>query len=149
MADSQREVRLDALKTCLEGITTGNGYALTVNEVRRGIHFEDEMPNRPALGFSNINSRRVDLAMGGTSGYSERVLVILIYGYVDIQPNNYDNLDDLMQAVEQRLNTDAAWAYREFTDIKDFTVYEGGAHDQLGYFDMEIEVSYQHTVASP
>lgn len=150
MAASQRETILKALKTCLQGITTANSYAIEVKEVRRGIHFEDDMPNRPALGFSNIQSRRTELSMGGpASGYSERVLTVLIYGYVDCQPDDYDNLDDLMQAVEQRLNTAAAWAYRQFTDIKNFTVYEGGAHDRIGYFDMEIEISYQHAVASP
>ena len=145
MADSQRETRLDALKTCFQGITTGNGYSLTVNEVRRGIHFEDDMPNRPALGFTNTKIRRGEFA-GGVSG---KVLEILIYGYVDVQPGDYDSLDDLIQAVEQRIMTASAWTYYEWTDIKDFTVYEGGAHDRLGYFDMMIEVFYHHDWASP
>jgi len=74
---------------------------------------------------------------------------VLIYGYVDVQKNDFDRLDDLMQAVETRLQTPAAWAYRGWTNIKDYTVYEGGAHDQLGYFDMEIEITYFHKWASP
>jgi len=145
MAASQRETILKALKTCLEGITAANGYAIEVEEVRRGIHFEDNMPNRPALGYSNIKATRVN----GAFGQSQRTLTVLIYGYVDVQPDGYDNLDDLMQAVEQRLMTPAAWAYRGDTEIKDYTIYEGGVHDQLGYFDMEVEIQYLHDLASP
>ena len=144
MAASQRETILKALKTCLEGVTAANGYAIEVKEVRRGIHFEDDMPNRPALGFTNTRAERDE-----GQGYSERILTILIYGYVDIQPGDYDNLDDLMQAVEQRLQTPAAWSYQEWTNIMNYTVYEGGAHDRLGYFDMEITISYFHDWASP
>jgi len=144
MAASQRETILKALKTCLEGITLANGYAIEVKEVRRGIHFEDDMPNRPALGFTNTKSER-----GEGQGWSKRILTILIYGYVDIQPGDNDNLDDLLQAVEQRLQTTAAWAYQGWTNIKDYTTYEGGAHDRLGYFDMEITITYFHDWASP
>lgn len=145
MADAVRETILDALLTCLQGITTANGYAIEVKEVKRGVHFEDAMVNRPALGFTNTNAARTESSFGR----SERVLTVLIYGYVDCQPGNYDPLDDLMQAVEQRLNTAAAWAYREFTDIRNYTIYEGGAHDRLGYFDMEVRISYTHAWATP
>lgn len=137
MAAAQRETILEALKTCLEGIES-------VSEVRRGIHFEDNMPNRPALGFTNTKAERVE---GG--GFSERILTVLIYGYVDIQPGDYDALDDLMQDVETKLQTPADWAYQNLTDIRDYTVYEGGAHDKLGYFDMEVTVTYFHDWASP
>lgn len=145
MAASKRETILKALKTCLEGITKANGYAIQVKQVRRGIHFEDQMPNRPALGFTNTRSTLDERAFGETN----RILTILIYGYVDVEPGQYDALDDLMQAVEQRLQTEADWDYWESTDLKDYTVYEGGAHDQLGYFDLELEVGSWHDIDDP
>ena len=148
MADAVRETILDALKTCLEGITTANGYAIQVAEVRRGIHFEDDMLNRPCLGFANTKIERKEHAFA----QSGRELNVLIYGYVDVEPHSasgYDPLDDLMQAVETRLMTGSAWSYWEFTDIRNFTIYEGGAHDKLGYFDMEVIIEYQYALASP
>jgi|GEM_PF-3060748 len=145
MAASNRETILKALKTCLEGVTVANGYAIGVNEVKRGIHLPDEMPNRPALGFTNTKLMRKDLA----GGWAERELSILIYGYVDIQPGDYDNLDDLMQAVEQRLMSSTAWSYYAFTFIDDGTVYEGGAHDPVGYFDIQVRIQYEYDVEYP
>lgn len=145
MADAVRETILDALYTCLAGITTANGYAIQVGEVKRGLHLAEDMPNRPALGYSNTRSVRRDFA----AGQSERDLHVLVYGYVDCQPGVYDNLDDLIQAVEQRLMTSSAWAYRDDTHISGYTIYEGGAHDQLGAFEMEIVIQYEHALASP
>lgn len=145
MADAVRETILDALYTCLAGVTTANGHPITVNEVRRGIHLPEEMPNRPALGYTNTKATRVE----GDFANSMRVLDVLIYGYVDVQPGNYDNLDDLMQGVEQRLMTASAWTYKSGTNIKSYTIYEAGAHDPIGYFDMEVEITYFHARATP
>jgi hypothetical protein len=145
LADSTRETILDALYTCLAGITLANGYAIGVQEVKRGIHLPDAMPNRPSLGYANTRATRKDYA----AGQSERALTILVYGYVDVTPGVYDNLDDLMQAVEQRLMTSSAWAYRDDTFINSFTIYEGGVHDPIGYFDMEVVVNYEYAMASP
>lgn len=145
MAESTRETILDALYTCLAGITLANGYAIGVQQVKRGIHLPDAMPNRPALGYSNTRGTRKDYS----SGQSERSLSILIYGYVDVTPGVYDNLDDLMQAVEQRLMTSSAWAYRDDTFIDETTMYEGGVHDPIGYFEMAVRVQYEYAMASP
>lgn len=145
MADATRETILDALYTCLAGITTANGYAIGVEQVKRGIHMPDQMPNRPSLGYSNTRATRRDFA----AGQSERELTILIYGYVDVTPGVYDNLDDLMQAIEQRLMTSSAWAYQADTFIDEFNIYEGGVHDPVGYFDMSVRVQYEYAMASP
>ena len=145
MAASKTATVMAALKTCLEGVTAANGYDVTVQEVRRGIHLDDDMPNRPALGFTNTRGERSEFAQGR----SGRTLIVVIYGYVDVEPGDYEDLDSLMQAVEQRLMTPAAWSYYGFTDIKNYTVYEGGQHDKIGYFDMEVEIFYEHEWASP
>lgn len=145
MADSQRETILDALHTCLAGITRANGYAVEVREVRRGIHYDADMLNRPALGYTNTKIRREEFA----AGRSGKTLTVLIYGYTNVEPGLYDPLDDLLQAVEQRLMTPAAWSYYGFTNIQDLTVYEAGAHDPVAYFDMEVEIFYEHQWATP
>ncbi len=142
---SGRETILKALKTCLEGITTANGYLIGVEEVRRGIHFEDNMMNRPALGFTCTKSSRKELSFGR----SQRELIILIYGYIDVQPGNYDDLDDLIKQIEGRLMTESSWRFRQWTNITDYTIYEGGVHDNLGYFDMELRVTYDYVWANP
>jgi len=145
MAASQRETILKALKTCLEGITTENGYALSVQQVRRGVHLAKEMSNRPALGVTGLRTRRAE----GGSGTSQKTLQAMIYGYIDLQPDDYDPLDDLIQAVETRLMTPAAWSYYGWTDIREIVTYEGGIQDRMGYFDMELEITFFHGWAAP
>lgn len=148
MAASNRETIMKAMKTLLEGVTVANGHPITVNEVKRGIHGPDDIPNRPAVGFTGTDSSRIEFAQGGRSW---RDLTIMVYGYVDCDAaaGVYDNLDDLIQGIEQRLMTPASWAYQEWTNIMGMTTIEAGAHDMVSYFDMEVVVSYQYEWADP
>lgn len=145
MAISTRREILSALKTCLEGITTDNDYQVTVAEVKRGIHFVDDMRNRPGLCFWSDKGPRRD----ETNEQSERDLHIWIWGYVDVQPGNYDELDKLVADVETRLMTRSAWAYRDDTKIGELNTYEGGASDPVGVFEMEVTVNYEYRMDSP
>ena len=124
-----------------------NGYQTTVAEVKRGIHYADDMTNRPGLCFWNDKGPKKDL--GG--GMCERALHIYIWGYVDVQPGDYDLLDGLVSDVEECLNDSLAdWDSSVIeVNVGDTTYYEGGASDQLGMFEMEAEIIYQYDRDDP
>jgi len=140
-----RKSVLDWLKTLLEGITVANGYQTNVREVRRGIHDLDDMPNRPALCIWNDKGPAEELVKGA-AGVNNRTLHCWIWGYVDVDPGDYDNLDALVADVEQRINTsDGAWPSNMLNiTIMDSTYYEGGVSDAVGIFEMEIELVYRY-----
>lgn len=144
---STRKTILDSIKTWLEAITTGNGYNITVAEVRRGIHFEGDLPNRPALCFWNDKGPKEDLA----GGQCRRTLHLWIWGYIDIQPDNYDNLDNLVEDVEACLNDSHADWPPGVTEVEitDAAYYEGGASDPAGIFEMEASIVYEYDRSSP
>ena len=144
---TSRKSILDDLKTWLEAITVANGYQTTVAEVKRGIHYADDMQNRPSLCFWNDKGPKKDLA----GEQCERVLHIFIWGYIDIQPGTYDNLDGLVSDVEACLNGSRANWDSSITqvDVGDSTYYEGGVTDPIGIFEMEAEIYYEYDRADP
>lgn len=144
---TERKTNLDDLKTLLEAITVANGYQSTVAEVKRGIHYVGDMPNRPGLCFWNDKGPKKDLA----GEQCERVLHVWIWGYVDIQPGDYDALDAIVSDVEKCLNTSLESWSSSVTESKviDTTYYEGGVSDPIGIFEMEAEITYEYDRASP
>ena len=144
---SNRKTILDDVKAWFEAITTTNGYATTVAEVRRGIHQAEDMPNRPAISFWNDRGIKTDLA----GEVCQRILHLFVWGYIDIQPGVYDNLDNLVADVETCLNDSRAnWdASVTEVDVKDITYYEGGASDPIGMFEMEVDIYYEYDRDAP
>jgi len=148
MAISKRATILGDLKTAMEAITTDNEFQSDVAKVMRGIQPESAFTgNMPGLAIWNERGPRENMAQG----YSERTLIIHIWGYVPVaaEIGNYDALDKLAADVETCLMTPARWAYFGFTEIGDTVYYEGGVEDPIGIFDMTVAVSYNYAFASP
>lgn len=142
---STRATIMAALKTCLESITTGNGFALTVAEVRRGLSLPEDFPERPALAFFSISRPRIDQ----TNEHSEATLHFVVQGFADAPAGNFTTFDALMAAVETALMTLAYNPYREDTKIGELNTYEGGASDPVGIFDMHGTIFYEYEFSSP
>lgn len=146
--ETERKTVLDFLKDLLEGITELNGYQTTVAEVKRGIHLSDEMPNKPALCFWNDKALKTDQA----GEKCEKALHIWMWGYVDVQPGNYDTMDALECDVEKALNSTPVenWPASVIeVDAGNITTYEGGASDPLGMFEMELVITFQYDRSQP
>jgi hypothetical protein len=146
MAASGRETIIKALKTCLEGITTTNGYAIEVKTVKRGMRAEADLEVRPALA---INQQTIVQEIFSQGGYSEKTIMTTIAGWVDHDEDNFDNVDDLIQAVEQRLFTPAAWPYYGWTEITGIRISENGVQDMLSYFEIDVSIKDHHAWADP
>lgn len=142
---STRADIMAAIKTCLESITTDNGFALSVVEVRRGLSLPEEFAQRPALAFFSINRPRKDQ----TNEQSEALLEFVIQGFADAPNGNFTTFDALMAAVEKALMTAAYNPYREDTKIDNTASYEGGSSDPVGIFDMHGRIFYEYQMASP
>lgn len=148
MADiSKRSAILTDLKTWLEAITVQNGYQSNVKKVRRGISMADDFPERPALGFWSDKEEKEDLA--GEMRASR--MHVFLWGYVSVEPGNYDALDKLISDVEicingSRANWDAAIAEIRMGDV---SAYEGGVGDPTGSFETEITIDYEYDRGTP
>lgn len=146
-----RKTALDAIKGWLEGIATDGGYQSDVVEVRRGIYFEHDFAARPALCLFSYRGP-TSMRIHGAAGAADRTLHCKVWGYVDVQPGDYDNLDALISDVESCLmrNIDN-WAGAGILkiDIGDSMYWEGGPQDPIGVFEMEIAPVYRYTPTSP
>lgn len=140
---AQMRTILDALKTALGTITTGNGYNTTVALVKEDyVIANKDLPDKPALAFYCDNRMRVNSAFGR----SKSTLHILIWGLVLVQEEDFDNADNLEADVEKCLN---AWTYEEFTRVMACRHYSGGVNEMEGLFEMEVEVDYFHNEGAP
>jgi hypothetical protein len=147
MAVSTRRGILNDLKIALETISVANGYQSNVQEVRRGAYSADQMLSRPALCFFNVSATTEESSM---SGQSERTLTITIRGYVDVtEEGDYDPLDKLMADVEKLLMTPASWSWQEWTQVGSLRVYEGLLSENVGAFEMDVQVMYRYDWALP
>ena len=142
MEVSNRRDVLNSLKSALESISTARGYQSDVQEVRRGVYSYEQMLSRPALCFFNTSATTEVFSM---SGKSERTLDITIRGYVDItEDGNYDPLDKLIADVEKLLMTPDEWAWQGWTQVKNLRIFEGLLADNVGVFEMDVQVTYHY-----
>jgi hypothetical protein len=146
MTISKQNTVINSIKTTLENITEVNSFQSTVIKVLRGIRVLDDFSagDLPGLAiFKTANNVDETYQQG-----SEDRLVLHIWGFVTVEAreNNYDNLDKLVADVESILHNSSYNSYYNNTFIKNTNFYEGGVQDSFGFFDMEIEVSYFHTL---
>ena len=127
------------LVSCLSGIATNEGFATTPREVKRGIHLAEEMNDLPALSIFNEKVETEDL----TNATAERVLVMHIWGAAKAPHGDYTQMDQLMSDCLQALSRPDLNPHRDETIVTRLEVYEGGAGDPLGLFDLELKVSYE------
>ncbi len=127
------------LMSALTEIAPENGFATRPMEIRRGIHLAEEMNDLPALTLFNERVETIDAA----SGAAQRTLVLHLWGAVKAPHGDYAELDDLAADCLKALvdpDLNPHWAE---TGLARLEVYEGGAGDPLGLFDLEIQVAYE------
>jgi hypothetical protein len=150
MSVSTRETLLEQLKDDFEKITAVRDYRSTVAEVKRGWFPTDEVINRPAIVFTNLRSEKV-IGGGDTMGNTrERVLHLIIFAYVDLEPasQDYGPLDDIVADIEQFLESTDNTYYAD-TYVGDMAIYEGGVADPVGIAEIEARIYYDYTTSSP
>ena len=127
------------LLACLEAIGTGQGFLTSPREIKRGIHLAEEMNDLPALSLFNEKIETKDL----TNATAERVLVMHIWGAARAAQGEYGQMDDLMADCLRALSRPDLNPHWNDTVVTNLEVYEGGAGDPLGLFDLELQVSYE------
>lgn len=127
------------LMACLRGMGPAQGQALAAAKVLRGIHLVHEVNQTPALCLFNERVESVDQ----TSGSAERSLVLHVWGAVHAAHGDYDDLDRLAASVVGALALPALNPHWQRTSCGNLEVYEGGAGDPLGLFDLEVTVTYE------
>ena len=123
----------------LAAIAPENGFDSRVLEIRRGIHLAEEMNDLPALCLFNERVETVDAA----AGTAQRTLVLHLWGAVKAPHGDYTGLDALAADCLKALADPDLNPYWADTSASRLEVYEGGAGDPLGLFDLEIQVAYE------
>lgn len=145
MAISTENDVMDTLQTTLASITVANGFQTEVAEVKETVAFLADVENKPGIRFRIQDSERVNIYFGS----SERTLNILIWGYVESQALDWDNIRKLKADVEKALSTEGNWSYREDTEIEGDVNYFGDPETMIAIFEIVMKVKYRYAFASP
>ncbi len=130
---------IDDLMACLGAISPENGFQSRPAELRRGIHLAEDLNDLPGLC---LFSQRVESA-DQTGARAERRLVLHLWGAAPAPQGDFRALDALAADCLQALARPELNPHWQATTIGDMELYEGGAADPLGLFDLEITVSYE------
>lgn len=127
------------LMACLGAISPESGFQTQVAELRRGIHLAEDLNDLPALC---LFSQRVESA-DQTGAKAERRLVLHLWGAAPAPQGDFSALDALAADCLEALARPELNPHWQATTVGDMELYEGGAADPLGLFDLEITVSYE------
>jgi len=131
------------LMTCLKAIGPAQGFDIAPARVRRGIHLASEASEMPALSLYNQRVETVD----STEATTERLLTLHLWGAVHARGGDYGDLDRLASASVAALGRPDLNPHWQRTTCGRLELYEGGAGDPLGLFDLEFCVSYESPLA--
>ncbi len=134
-----RATIISDLMTCLTTMAPEYGPYVAAARVERGIRLASEMPERPALALFNERVETKDLA----ADQAERVLIMHLWGAADAPEGTYGELDQLAASCVGALADPALNPHWSRTSCGAIEVYEGGASDPIGMFDMELRVTYE------
>lgn len=139
-----RDQVITDLLACLDAMGPAHGQPLAAELVKRGIHLASELSPLPALTLFNESVDTQDL----TSGAAERKLVAHVWGAVNAAAGDYSDLDDLAAGVVMALADPELNPHWQRTSLARLEIYEGGAGDPLGLFDLEVLVTYEAPLGS-
>ncbi len=142
---SQRNTVIEQHKTDLQLIHTSNGYVTDVRKVLRGIHFPEDLSERPAIAFWCEGS---EPQYDRFSTARTRRLTITLWAYVDCKPDDYEKLDNISADIEKFLESSDN-TYETETIIGSMRFYEGGSADPIGILEMEYTIDYDYVSTSP
>jgi hypothetical protein len=121
-----------------------------VADVRRGVYYYNEMLQRPALCYYNVeNLKLLDQEEFGRR--TARQLKIVVRGFVDLHTTGdiYDPLDRLISDVEKVLENETDNPYYSDTVVGDIMIREGGFEENVGWFEMEFFIQYDYDITTP
>lgn len=130
---------IGGLMDCLANMGPAYGMPLAAAEIIRGIHLAEEMNEMPALALFNERVETVE----ATDRTAQRKLIMHLWGYVHAIDNDFSQLDQLAESVLMALAHEELNPHWQTTACGNLEVYEGGAGDPLGIFDLELEVDYE------
>lgn len=127
------------LMTCLAGITSANGFAITPKKLKRGIHLASQASETPALSL--FNERVETIETGGEA--AERVMVMHLWGAAAANQGDYAALDLLAAACLTALARPDLNPHWQRTSPQRLEVFEGGSAEPLALFDLEFHLAYE------
>jgi len=134
---------LDQLKTDLEDKlhpTYNDVYLTDVAEVKRGVYFLSECPNRPTVCFHATEDVTDDFTSGNDRSC---YLSVYLYGYIDTDGlGDVDPVQDLVRDVEYFLLNDFTYADNVFIDA--IGISDRGAEENTSLFDMDLRIHYMN-----
>lgn len=127
------------LMACLAAIAPAAGFPARVAHLKRGIHLVSQFNELPALALYNQRVTTVEV----TGPTAERVLLLHLWGAAPAPGGNFAQLDALAAACVRALHDPALNPHARRTGTPRLELYEGGAGDPLGLFDLEVQVGYE------
>ncbi|MCF8033872.1 MAG: hypothetical protein K9K66_16935 [Desulfarculaceae bacterium] len=134
-----RATIIDDLLACLRAMGPIHGMPLAAATVLRGIHLAEQVNDLPALALFN---ERVE-SLESTDRTVERKLVLHLWGYAKAAGSDFSGLDRLAESALMALGDPGLNPHWERTACGNLEIYEGGAGDPLGIFDLELTVEYE------
>ena len=127
------------LITCLGAMGPAAGMPLAARQVLRGIHLAEQVNDLPALTL--FNERVETKEIGGR--VAQRRLVLHVWGYAQATDSDFSAMDSLAESVLMALADPELNPHWDRTTCGDLEIYEGGASDPLGIFDLKVSLDYE------
>lgn len=139
-----RQQIIAEIMTCLAAIGPDKGFAVSPQTLRRGTHLASQAGAYPALTL--FNQRAATIEQTGT--HVERILTFHLWGATHAPHDDYSQLDALAAACVTALGSPALNPHWERTSVRALEIYEGGASDPLGLFDLVFDLTYESPLAT-